>query len=357
MAVIRKSIDVNNLKKNSQPARTRVRHEKREVAPARKLGFAYPAKSDLTAALTSVFQTNGSRQNRLHVVEREPAEYSTTFPCEIVTCRLSEDNNIRMFCKYNGGVDYTGHGHRGRVEYEISVYRDILSRLPLHQPKFYGGWVEPRTRQHWLFLEYLPECLRIGKLDDAEVMKQAARWIAQFHSLNEPRAGSKRHRFLKKYDEEYYLGWVRRTSEFAGSLHRRYPWLHALCEQSERLLAPLVEMPPTVIHGEYYSPNVLFHRGSVCPVDWESAAIANGLIDLASLTEGWSEEIISGCRREYTHTRWPGGAPAGFEEALNAARLYMNFRWLGDDRHTTHSKGARGHFDRLAAVGQEMGVI
>jgi hypothetical protein len=93
-------------------------------------------------------------------------------------------------------------------------------------------------------------------------------------------------------------------------------------------------------------------------VDWESAAIADGLIDVATLTEGCPEEVVQACAKEYQRTRWPGGVPAGFKfkETLIAASLYMCFRWLGDEPSATHRK-ALGYFRRLWSLGRQLGVV
>src|SRR6266436_5940356 len=100
----------------------------------------FPSIENLAAGLTTVFNSNGSRLGRATVLHREATPYSTTFPCEIVTCRLEQGGQLALFCKYTGGIDYTGHGHRGGVEYETAVYRQVLSAMDLSQPKFYGGY-------------------------------------------------------------------------------------------------------------------------------------------------------------------------------------------------------------------------
>ena len=117
---------------------------------------------------------------RSDFLNRELSPYSTTFPCEIVTCRMGLAKPRRLFCKYTAGVQYTGHGHRGRVGYEIAVYRDILASLKRFKPKFHGSYQDPRSGYHWLFLEYLDDSLRIGKLGFTGTPK-AARWIVRFH--------------------------------------------------------------------------------------------------------------------------------------------------------------------------------
>jgi Phosphotransferase enzyme family len=317
-----------------------------------------PSTDALKKGLTWALRAEMLDGHSVILLDRELSPYSASFPCEVVTCQIGKGRPLQLFCKYTAGVEYTGHGHRGRVEHEIAVYREILAQSRYFRPKLYGSYADPETGDHWLFLEYLDSSLRIQKVG-LHGLPKAARWIARFHAVNERLAMDKRLQFLKRYDRNYYLGWVRRTSEFAGSLHRRYPWLHALCERSEKLLAPLLRSSPTVIHGEYYPNNVLYHRGRVCPVDWESAAIADGLIDLAALTEGsWPEEVVQACTKRYQRTRWPGGIPPEFKfnETLIAASLYVCFRWLGDEPSATHGKAQR-YFRHLWSLGRQLGVF
>jgi thiamine kinase-like enzyme len=85
-------------------------------------------------------------------------------------------------------------------------------------------------------------------------------------------------------------------------------------------------------------------------VDWESAAIAPGEIDLAALTERWAPEFAARAERAYVRSRWPGGSPQVFETTLAAARIYLYLRWLGDSRQTTLDERSRWRFDDLRAL-------
>jgi len=320
-----------------------------------KLTDVLPDLEGLTIGLTTVLSSNGAARGSLSVLHRERSPYSTTFPCEIVTCRLEDGSELQLFCKYTGDIDYTGHGHRGRVKREIAVYRDVLQPLDLSQPRFYGGYTDSRTGQDWLVLEHLEGNLRVQKVEGAVLM--AARWIARFHVVSQAHLGNLPVTLLKTYDDEYYQGWVSRTCEFAGSLHQRFPWLATLCQRSSELLPALTASPSTVIHGEFYPKNILFHRGRVCPVDWESAAIAEGLIDLAFLTEGWGEDMSRKLELEYQQARWPNGPPANFARLIDIARLYVNFRWLGDVASATHSERMISRFELLFSVGERLGAL
>jgi aminoglycoside phosphotransferase (APT) family kinase protein len=165
--------------------------------------------------------------------------------------------------------------------------------------------------------------------------------------------------FLKRYDAEYYLGWAHRTALLAGPLHARLPWLATLCQRFEILVPLLLAPPPTIIHGEYYGRNILVQDGIVYPVDWESAAIAAGEIDLASLTDQWPSSITEECELAYQHARWPQGTPIEFERRLAAARLYLHFRWLGElrDGNTAGSGRFERRFDEMRSLGEELHLI
>jgi hypothetical protein len=209
----------------------------------------------------------------------------------------------------------------------------------------------------WLILEYFRKCLRVEDSPDPAVLAAAARWLGRFHRTNEALCSAASFPFLNRHNAEYYLGWADRTSLFAGELHQRFPWLPTLCRRSEEILAALLEPPATVIHGEYYPNNILFHHRMVYPVDWEATAVAVGEIDLTSLTEGWPPEFVAEAEAAYCSTRWPEGPPADFEPKLEAARLYWLFRWLGDrPERTTHQKELV-RFERLGILGERLGLI
>ena len=113
-------------------------------------------------------------------------------------------------------------------------------------------------------------------------------------------------------------------------------------------------MPPTVVHGEFYPENILVREGAIYPIDWESTALAAGEIDLASLTEGWSEDVARDCEEQYRQVRWPGGPPDGFYRRLWTARLYLQFRWLGDHPETDVSEW---RLEALLVAGQRLGLL
>jgi len=317
-----------------------------------------PNLQTLTVGLTSVLRS------QVTVLDRQSNIFTSTFPSEIVTCRVDEGSKLLLLCKYAaGGHRENVYGHRGGVAYEAAVYRHLLQPSHASTPTFYGMYSDISTGDSWLVLEYLDNSLRLHLTSTKEVtgvpapIGLAARWIGQFHHVSEERVSYAQRPFLIKYDAEYYLGWVRRTSLFAGHLHERFPWLRTLCERSEELITPLLTSPLTVIHGEYYSQNILFRGGTVYPVDWESAALAAGEIDLAALTANWGPEIGRQCELEYQRARWPAGSPGDFERRLYAAQIYLCFRWLGDRPYWTSHPSYLHWFEQLRSAGERLGLI
>jgi hypothetical protein len=325
-----------------------------------------PNLQDLTVGLTSVLRS------QVAILDRQPNIYTATFPSEIVRCQLGDGRELRLSCKYG-----TDHGtplsaitrHKGGVPYEAAVYRHVLRTSRATTPTFYGAYSDVNTGHTWLILEYLDNSARLQfTWEPSAAMALAARWIGRFHNVTEERLSRASMRFLTRYDTEYYLGWARCTSLVAGHLRQRFPWLTTLCGRFEDVVALLLASPPTVIHGEYYPSNVLFRGGTVYPVDWESAAVAAGEIDLAALTEDWDPDIVRQCELEYQRVRWPNGPPADFERRLCCARLYLQLRWLCDDftkkgtgserpEWSHEAKDPLYRLEQLRSLGERLGLI
>jgi hypothetical protein len=329
----------------------------RKAAQRALLRASLPDLTVLRAGLTTVFAGKSARA-QLTIIDRTPNEYASSFPSEIVTCRLGDSRELRLLVKVSAGQSHRSYGHRGDVAYEADVYRHVLHPLGSTAPRWHGSYVDPTTGERWLVIEYVEGALRIADCDRSPLaMRLAAGWSARFHSANENRVASGTLSFLTVYDADYYRQWAERTATLATGLHHRLRWLAPLCKRFGRSVEPLLGAT-TVIHGEYAPKNTLVVGERVCPVDWESAAIAPGEIDLASLTDGsWTPALVEECTLEYQRTRWPAGAPSGFRLRLELARLYWNFRWLGERADwTTGVKGAK-RLTRLRTVAERLELI
>lgn len=293
---------------------------------------------------------NGNMVGRLAVASRSPNVYSSTAPSEIVRCRVGDGRELALLCKYSLGPNGNSFGHRGGGPYEAMIYRDVLQPMEASAPILYGARVDPSSQSTWLVLEYVEGFSR-GMSRDS--MFQAAVWAAAFHRAAEELRPYPAE--LTVYDNGYYRGWADRTMEFTATGHKRRRWLALVCARFAEQGPELLGTQPTVIHGEYYPHNVLSrHHREIHPVDWESAALAAGEIDVASLTEGWPRAYARRCESLYRRVRWPRGAPHDFRRALAAARVYLALRWLGESPVQTRSSLARPYFKQLKRQGQEL---
>ena len=323
-----------------------------------------PDLRTLTARLTAALNRDGA-SSRVRVLKRKLPRFMSTFPNEIVTCVLPNGRKRRLFMKYEAGCGHNSYGHRGDVGYEAEVYQQVLRPLPDFRPECLGAYNVRKTGDTWLILEYVYNAVRVSDLSyhrstrQPRALVESARWIAQFHDTQAARLKDPALSFLRRYDAEYYRGWARRMFEFAAPLRDRFPWLDVLRKTGDAWFAPLLTAPPTLIHGEFYSKTVLARGQKLFVVDWESAAIAAGEIDLAALTEGkhWTGRIAHRCEREYQYTRWPKGPPADFKRRLDAARIYLHFRWLGERPEWAVREKTLWRYAHLHAAAERLGLI
>jgi hypothetical protein len=66
-----------------------------------------PGTDSLSTQLSKVFSSS------VEVTDRLPFKGSSTFPVELITCRLEDGKQVRLFGKYLGGLGPNNHGHRG----------------------------------------------------------------------------------------------------------------------------------------------------------------------------------------------------------------------------------------------------
>jgi hypothetical protein len=296
----------------------------------------HPGARTLANRLRVMLGPDGATGRHVEIIDRSPEPSSSTFPSEIVTCRIGELGAVRLLCKYSRPQRcqlpawHVAHGHRHGTRYEAWVYRHVLEPVRMTTPRLWGTY-EGRGERSWLVLEYLDGSMRIHLAPPGP--ESGAAWIGGFHARNEARVSEPALQFLSTYTADYYRGWARRTLMYARKFGRDYRRIESVCESFEQAIDVLLEPPHTVIHGEYYPSNVLWRPDGVYPVDWESAAIGAGEIDLACLTEHWRSEVVERCEEAYIRARWPAGCDLqAFAQRFSAARLYTLLRWAGTRR-------------------------
>jgi aminoglycoside phosphotransferase (APT) family kinase protein len=317
---------------------------------------AYPDFQTLTEGLQSILQPGGF-YHPVAVLDRRPNRWGGTFPAEIVTCRVDGRSDLQLFCKYETGASAGSHGHRGGVRYEGQVYRELLQPLSLTVPRFYGSYEDERRGRLWFVLEYLDDSLPVSKAREPDAMVRAAEWIGAFHRMMENRVRSGALSFLLRYDAEYYRGWAERTVRLSRGHDFDREWLPAFCRRFEEAADLLLPGPLTMVHGEYYPQNIGCQAGVIRPIDWESAAVGAGEIDLASLTDNWPNDITRECERAYSCSRWANGSPPEFAQRLDLARLYLQLRWLGSPTGWRTRKETARRFEQIRRIAERQALL
>lgn len=295
------------------------------------------ADLELTAALESFLLPEYDSGGRITGLERHRSEYSSSFSIEllevtfqngkvlpIVFKNLSKNSMLREARAVKNQVLYD-------PEREISVYRSILSDCDLNTAKFYGSAVNRGTDQYWLFIEKVPG-LEIYKIGEFEIWLQVARWLAKMHAKFGNRVEELQGKAsLLQYDRDYYMLWPDRAVAF--SRHQApgiRVTLEKLLSRYDRVIDRLLQLPPTLLHGDFYASNILAqqldNKLRICPVDWDMAALGPGYIDLAALISGqWSESERNALVKAYLGTKLTDKARID----IACCQLHLAILWLG----------------------------
>lgn len=273
-------------------------------------------------------------------IRRRPSEYRTSFPLEEVDLALADGAELRLAFKQ---LSWSGLGEQARLakprflhdpQREPAVYASVLPEAPAGPPRYHGSVVEPEGDRYWLFVEWV-EGRELYQVGERGLWEAVARWLGGMHAALA--ADLDRHRErgrLLDYDEAHYRRWIERAGEFArapGQPPSRAQSIDWLARRYDVVVEGLLALPKTVVHGEFYASNVLVSGDApsprVAPVDWELAAAAPGVVDLAALVSGgWGDEdreaIVSAYRSAV--------GPAAFSsQQLDLARLHLAVQWLG----------------------------
>src|SRR5262245_43355440 len=215
---------------------------------------------------------------------------------------------------------------------EIQAYCSILPYGPAGTPAWYGAVTDPSSGRYWLFLERVRglELRHVGAFSRWE---QTARWIGRFHRSFSPARVRQlaRQSTVLVYDDDFYWRWLDRAQRFARCLAERRI-LDKIALSYGSVIRRLLNLPRTLIHGEFYPCNVLICENArpvrICPVDWEMAALAPGLMDLACLTACWTARKQLALARAYAETDSDWNT-ADNRIDLDCCRLHLAIKMLG----------------------------
>lgn len=264
-----------------------------------------------SAALVDALQaTVGTPGHRVVGVRRSVSEYSSSFRIEDLSVAFDGGEHQEVVGKdlsWQGMLDgaralRSERGHDpGR---EVRVYRHVLPLAPPGPPRLLGWHHDDAADRHWLFLERV-EGLQLGHVGDLDAWRAATGWAGRLHArLAGDHVRAWRAAGLPTWTPDR-LGRALRLARRHGGERTRDALAvvqNGLATVAGRLLAA----PRTIVHGQLYASNVLVGAGSpprICPLDWETAAIGPGVLDLAALVEGWDDATCTEFCRAYLEGR------------------------------------------------------
>ena len=264
--------------------------------------------------------------------------YSSSFRIEEVSVGLAGGGRRRLVLKdlsWHTMLDGARAIRRAAAHdprREVAVYRHLLPRAPWGPPQFLGSFHDEQSGRHWLFLERV-DGLQLRHVGDLDAWRRTARWAGELHARfsDEDEVAA-----VRELLPEWTAHRLRRSLRLA---HRRVTHhggrrarlaMAEVGRHHDTAVERLLAARPTLIHGQLYASNVLVGAGStrrVCAVDWETAAVGPGVLDLAALVEGgWDDATRADLCRAYLVARDGAAATDQLEELvidLACARLQL----------------------------------
>lgn len=223
---------------------------------------------------------------------------------------------------------------RQAADVELTVYRDVLSRLSVRGPRLLGWIDSDRPESRWLFLE------RVGgtpfdKTNHAHVA-QATRYLAALHceAITEPVTATLPDRSAGFYESLLHtttadLDRVTPNPALTGAdrtlLSSIASLLQTLAATWDSVAGVLDACPVTLVHGDFKATNMAFaDRGGqdLRVFDWSEANRGAAAIDLwAADVAGYHEALD-----EYGPTP-PIDEIAGWAEVGSLIRTVLSIAW------------------------------
>jgi hypothetical protein len=261
--------------------------------------------------------------------------YATSFALSEVAVRQPDGSVRRLLLKdlSRAGLLPAARGYRPASLWdplrEIGVYRHLLPRAGLGTPTCYASAAEPSSGQYWLLLERV-DGVELWQVGDRDVWRAVAAWLPTMHDRLRS-AIADIDLSLIQYNRRYYQIWARRAERFAtdeGAVPQRLVWA---LDRYPALVEALLDLPATVIHGDFYASNILVMPGHppsrICPVDWEMAARGPALADLATLAAGWDDRERAALAGAYASA--VGMDPDQVVLGLDLCLAHLGMRMLG----------------------------
>lgn len=171
---------------------------------------------------------------------------------------------------------------------EVEFYRRWARGLPLALPEVH--YAEIVGEMGWCILEMLPPAKPLkhwSPQDEMDVLGDLARLHAAFWG-RPPRGLPRLYDDINRRLDDATRGirLLRQIGGWPGVLEEdTFQRAEALLEERSRLLAPLLALPDTLVHGDCWSPNWAVLKTRRVLFDWQAAASGAGVWDVVFFLE------------------------------------------------------------------------
>jgi hypothetical protein len=306
--------------------------------------------AELHRFVADALASPGNDRAPLIEIERRLCDYHSSFALEEVTAHF-EDGTVLPLIFKNLSPDCLleqARDIRPKTSYdperEALVYRDLLARLKLGTATCYAAVADAEKRQYWLLLEKVAGS-DLARTGDFAIWTATARWLAEAHvQLTAAARRQSIDQQLMRYDSRCFHQWIDQAEPILQQPQHAdgravAPWeIKWLVQRGRAAVRLVAAVPLMVIHGEFYPSNILIGEQNaaprICSIDWETAGMGPGLLDLAALVAGnWTEPQKEELASAYFDANPQGGASsAGISDqitALRCCRLLLAMKWIG----------------------------
>jgi len=288
---------------------------------------------------------------------RVPALWPGKFyATEEITLALTDGVQLRVFAKHGPAIQPVGGyrgNHTGGLAYEGMAHATAMKISAEGIPVLLGEARDAAGVS--LFFQLIENAVPAYRMrPEGEAMIAAGALIGAFHrrSNGEPTALAP----LNVIDRDFLLLWEEKAFELISEVMADSVMTSGLRNAVRRTYLRdvdiLLQGSSVLVHGDYWTSNVIGAGSSMWIIDWEMAAAGPGEIDLATITIDWPEHYAMECEAAYAQARWPGAPPQAFSRTLAAARRFTLLRILtiapARDRIEKYRKRVRKLADLVA---------
>jgi hypothetical protein len=211
------------------------------------------------------------------------------------------DSNRRLIVKEPRGTTRTGLAGAGRRE--IGVYQSLASELPLKVPTL----VAASSYGDWLLME------------EIHLQREPSKWLVADYQLAIDQLTNLHDRFWGLEEDLTTFTWLGHPLRADFEVHvaaaakaiqrivhkgepapiashpERMSVLATLTTMAEQVIAPLLEQPATLLHGDYWPGNIIVNdEGGQVVFDWQLTGIGPGIVDVlvfVNKSVWWFEDL------------------------------------------------------------------